>query len=109
MLPDFRLETYFSRWEFNAKYNICASDAETISVQELLEGANEDDLHLWENLTLAYTETYGSPVLREAIADTYEDMDPSDIITFTGAEEGIFAAMHALLSADDHAIVLTPN
>lgn len=109
MLPDFRLETYFSRWEFNAKYNICASDAETISVQELLEGANEDDLRLWDNLTLAYTETYGSPVLREAIADTYDNMDPSDIITFTGAEEGIFAAMHALLSADDHAIVLTPN
>ena len=44
MLPDFRLETYFSRWEFNAKYNICASDAETISVQELLEGANEDEI-----------------------------------------------------------------
>jgi len=109
MLPDFRLETYFSRWEFNAKYNICASDVETIPVQQLLEDASKEDRCLWEELRLAYTETYGSPVLRQAIADTYDCMDSSDIIAFTGAEEGIFAAMHTLLSADDHVIVLTPN
>ncbi len=29
-LPDFRLETYFSRWEFAARYNLTASDAQTI-------------------------------------------------------------------------------
>ena len=28
-LPDFRLETYFSRWEFKAKYHLTASDAQT--------------------------------------------------------------------------------
>ena len=109
MLPDFRLETYFSRWEFNAKYNICASDVETIPVHQLLEDASEEDRRLWDDLTLAYTETYGNPVLRQAIAETYDTMDASDIIVFTGAEEGIFAAMHALLSEDDHAIVITPN
>ena len=35
-LPDFRLETYFSRWEFKAKYHLTASDAQTMSLSELL-------------------------------------------------------------------------
>ncbi len=29
-LPDFKLETYFSRWEFNTKYNLGASDNESL-------------------------------------------------------------------------------
>jgi hypothetical protein len=31
-LPEFRLETYFSRWEFAARYHLTASDAETLTV-----------------------------------------------------------------------------
>ena len=30
-LPDFRLETHFSRWEFKAKHHMTASDAETMT------------------------------------------------------------------------------
>ena len=31
-----------------------------------------------------------------------------DVVTFAGAEEGVFLAMHALLGADDHAVVVWP-
>ncbi len=109
MLPDFRLETYFSRWEFNARYHMTASDMETLSMQELLDMADDDTRQAWDSLRLGYTETFGRPSLRQAIANTYERIGEGDVLTFAGAEEGIFAAMQVLMSAGDHAIVITPN
>lgn len=109
-LPDFKLETYFSRWEFNARYHLTASDAQTITVADLLDLADDDGKRRWETLALGYTETRGLPVLRDEIADTYGDaVGPEDVICFAGAEEAIYLAMHVLLDPGDHAIVLTPN
>jgi len=109
MLPDFKLETYFSKWEFTARYHMCASDMESLSVKELLAMAGDEDRRLWDGLRLGYTETFGMPALRQAIANTYDNIDESELLTFAGAEEGIFVAMQVLLTADDHAIVITPN
>ena len=108
-LPDFRLETYFSRWEFNARYNLAGSDAESIAVGELLAMADQYGQRLWETLRLGYTETYGSPALRQEIARLYEHVVPEDLLCFAGAEEGIYCAMTAVLARDDHAIVVVPN
>jgi aspartate/methionine/tyrosine aminotransferase len=108
-LPDFRLETYFSRWEFKAKYHLTASDAQTMSLSELLALADGDARERWENLSLGYTETYGLPALREEIAATYQDLEADDVLCFAGAEEGLYLAMQTLLEPGDHAIVVTPN
>ncbi|MCF7673389.1 hypothetical protein KQ944_17260 [Bacillus subtilis] len=43
LLPDFRLETHFSRWEFKARYHMTASDAETMRMSDLLALANDTD------------------------------------------------------------------
>ncbi|NYI04718.1 aminotransferase class I/II-fold pyridoxal phosphate-dependent enzyme [Allostreptomyces psammosilenae] len=108
-LPDFRLETYFSRWEFTARYHLTASDAQTMTMAELLELADAEDRHAWETLTLGYTQTFGDPALRQAIAATYAHADPDDVICFAGAEEALYLAMHVLLGPEDHAVVVTPN
>ena len=108
-LPDFRLETYFSRWEFAARYNLTASDAQTMSLAELLDLADDDGRARWEALHLGYTETFGLPALREAIAGTYDQVAAPDVLCFTGAEEGIYLAMQVLLDPGDHAVVVTPN
>lgn len=108
-LPDFKLETYFSYWEFNARYHLTASDAQTITMSDLLELADDDARRRWDTLALSYTETYGLPALREEIARTYDVVAPEDVLCFAGAEEAIYLAMHALLEAGDHAVVLTPN
>ncbi len=108
-LPDFRLETYFSRWEFSARYHLTASDAQTMTMSELLAMADEDDRAAWDTLSLGYTETFGDPGLRAAIADTYDQVSADDVICFAGAEEGLYLAMQVLLGPDDHAVVVTPN
>ena len=109
MLPDFRLETHFSKWEFKARYHLTASDAESISMRELLAMATPEEREEFEGLWLGYTETYGAPDLREAIAATYRDRKATDILCFAGASEGIFAANSVILDKDSHAVVVTPN
>ena len=107
-MRNFALEAYFSKWEFRAKHHMTASDAESLTVSQLLELANLPRDHL-NNLWLGYTETYGAPDLREAIAGTYEHMTAENILCFAGAEEGVYVAMRVLLEKEDHAIVIVPN
>ncbi len=108
-LPDFRLETHFSRWEFKARYHLCASDAESMRLPDLLALASAADRAAFEEMSLGYTETFGAPDLRAAIADSYAAQTPETILCFAGASEGIYAANHAILTPGDHAIVVTPN
>jgi aspartate/methionine/tyrosine aminotransferase len=108
-LPDFRLETYFSRWEFTAKHHLTASDAQTMTMVDLLALADDSDRNAWETLSFGYTETFGDPALRAAIAQMYALAEPDDIICFAGAEEALYLAMQVLLGPDDHAVVVTPN
>ncbi|WP_248746117.1 aminotransferase class I/II-fold pyridoxal phosphate-dependent enzyme [Pseudomonas sp. MWU12-2037] len=108
-LPDFRLETYFSKWEFSARYHMTASDAQSLTIKALLALADASDREAFETLSLGYTQTFGAPELLEVIASTYERLAPADLLCFAGAEEGLYVAMHALLDKGDHAIVVTPN
>ena len=109
MLPDFKLETHFSKWEFRARYHMTASDAESMSVRELLALATAEEREEFEGLWLGYTETFGAADLRESIASTHENRIASDVLCFAGASEGIFAANAVILDKDSHAIVVTPN
>lgn len=108
-LPEFRLEAFLSKWEFSARYHLCASDAQTLSVAELLALADPEDRKAWEELSLGYTQTPGDPDLRRAIADSYQTVETEQVVCFAGAEEGLYLAMRVLLDAGDHAVVATPN
>ncbi len=56
-----------------------------------------------------YTETRGLPMLRAEIArSSYPGLSADDILCFSGAEEGIYTAVRALLTRDDHCIIVTP-
>lgn len=109
VLPDFKLETFFSKWEFNAKYHMCASDMESMTLQDLLNLGTEQDKEDWNQLNFKYIETYGSPKLRSAVANSYSKLSSENILAFAGAEEGLYVAMHCILKKDDHAIIITPN
>ena len=109
VLQDFRLETFFSHWEFAARYHLTASDAQSMTLSELLAMADPADAEAFDRLWLGYTQTYGAPALREEIAHTYDQREAADILCFAGAEEGIYVANHVLMEAGDHAIVITPN
>jgi aspartate/methionine/tyrosine aminotransferase len=108
-MRDFALEVYFSRWQSTARHHLTASDSETLTLPQLLAMADAEDRQRWATLQLGYTDPRGAPWLREAIAATYARATAETVLCFAGGQEGIHAAMHAVLGRGDHAIVLTPN
>jgi aspartate/methionine/tyrosine aminotransferase len=106
-IAPFEIERFYLRHEFAAEHMLSSSDCESRTVRELLELEPEPLDRLLE-LRCGYTESPGAPSLREAIAATYSAVDPDDVLVLTCAEEGIFAAYHALLGPGDHVIVETP-
>jgi aspartate/methionine/tyrosine aminotransferase len=107
-IEDFALGRYFARWEFAVDHQLSASDVEPLRLRELLALADADSRERWEALSLGYTESSGLPALRDEIARLYPGLSGSNVLVLSGAEEGIFLAMHALLAAGDEAIVVTP-
>jgi aspartate/methionine/tyrosine aminotransferase len=106
-LPPFTLERFFARHEFKARHLLCASDCESMSVEELLAqtpGASD----AFGKLRLGYTESPGSPSLRSAISSLYSSAGVDDILVMNGAEEAIFLFMHAALAPGDHLLVHQP-
>lgn len=106
-INDFRLERYFAKYEFKAKYMLSASDCDSLKVAELLGMADHESLDLWNNLKLGYTETKGHPVLRNEISDLYKKIKSEDICVLV-PEEGIFIVLNVILTPGDHVIVMDP-
>jgi aspartate/methionine/tyrosine aminotransferase len=106
-LAQFKLERYFARYEFNAKYLLCSSDCEPISIGDLLafEPDAEDGL---KRHWLGYTESTGALSLRQEISCIYNSIQPEQVLVHSGAEEAIFLFMHAVLQPGDHIIVHWP-
>ena len=121
MLNPFELERYFARWEFTAPFLLSASDTEPWTMPELLGLASPEMSNAWENLSLGYTESNGHPLLRQAIADFYNQtasdnggrppqaIAREDVLVFSCAEEAIYVSMRALLKPGDHVICLWPS
>jgi aspartate/methionine/tyrosine aminotransferase len=108
-ISPFQLERYFARWEFNAPYLLCTSDIQGYPLKDLLALADRETRALWDGLTLGYTESLGHPLLREEIAQLYENAQAKNIICFAGAEEAIYILQRVLLRKGDHMIVLFPG
>jgi aspartate/methionine/tyrosine aminotransferase len=104
----FRLERYFAAHEFTARYLMCSSDPESMSIADLLAlepGSAEGLNQTW----LGYTEYPGAPELRREIATLYESINIDNLIVHTGAQEAIFSFVNTMLKAGDHMIVHMPG
>jgi len=103
----FRLERYFAEYEFTAPYLLCCSDCESFSVGDLFQ-LEPDARDRFFSLRLGYTESLGSPELREQIASLYRSTSSEQILVHSGAEEAIFNFMNVTLDSGDQIIVHSP-
>ena len=108
-LPEFALEVYLGEWEFAARHHLTASDAQTLTIAELLAMAAPEERAAFAELPLSYTPTWGTPGLLGAIAGTYDGLGPEHVLTFAGAEEAMFWALQELVGPGGHAVVTVPN
>ena len=108
MIKPFELERYFAKYEFTAPWLLCCSDCEALTLSELLSMADEESLHLWNQLWLGYTESHGHPLLREEVCRLYHSLAPDEVLV-TVPEEGIYITMQSLLQKGDHIVVTGPG
>ena len=106
-IKPFSTEHFFAKYEFSTPYQLCNSDCETVTINELMEMA-EIPLENLGKLSLGYTETLGNSELREKIAETYSKIYRDDVIMLATPVEGIYLAARAILDPGDEVIVLSP-
>jgi aspartate/methionine/tyrosine aminotransferase len=106
---DLELSAFLSRLHHKTLHHLSASECETMAVADLLRHADAEDAGRWENLQLSYTDPLGAPWLRATIAAQYAGLGVRDLVCFAGAQEGLYAALHALLQPGDHAVIVVPG
>jgi aspartate/methionine/tyrosine aminotransferase len=106
-IAPFQLERYFALYEFKLKYLLSPSDCESLSMAELLSMAAPASLELWQGLRLSYTESQGHPLLRNEVANLYQQILPGNVI-IAAPEEAIFIAMQTLLRPGDQVVAIAP-
>lgn len=104
----FAIATFVARWHSNVPHDLSGSDSETLSLSELLELAEPDDVARWSQLGFGYCDPRGAPWLRTAIARRYGGIGSDEVLCCAGAQEAITCVTASLLEPDDHAIVVLP-
>ena len=107
-LPDFVLERFFDRFEFDLPYQLGSSDPETLSLAELLALADGEARARWESLRLGYRTAAGDAALRAAIAAQYPGRSADDVVVTVGAAEALLLAFAASIEPGDAVVALSP-
>lgn len=107
-INDFKLERYFAKHEFTAKYLLSSSDCDGFGLNYLTSIASANELKLWNNLKLGYTESAGHPLLRKSILNHYKTKDIEHVVVASPGELN-FISMNVLLNSTDHVISISPS
>lgn len=111
-IEDFALERWLTTHELYVKYDIAESGILPLKTSDLLafEAPEEREATLERllNLPLGYNEAVGTKALRTAIAATYANCEPDQILVTTGAIEANFLIFNTLLEAGDHVVAVYP-
>ena len=106
---DLELATHLSRWHAATDHHLSASECETVALVDLLALADAEDAARWAGITLGYTHPLGADWLRRAVAGQYGSIGEHELVCFAGAQEALYAVLHALLSPGDHAVIVLPG
>ena len=111
-IETFALERWMTKYETCVKYDIAESGILPLTVNDLLSFEPSGDrsaiLDRLLNIRLGYSEAPGTLELRQALAETYHNCEPHNILVTTGAIEANFLLFNVLLKAGDHVIAPHP-
>ena len=106
--PNLQLNEYQRHVRDKATSTLSAARIETLQLNLVMSYANEKEKKEFEGLKLDYAEERGSVRLRKSIAAQYPNLNEDQILVFTGAQEAIFCAMNATITAESRCGVVTP-
>jgi len=103
----FALERWQSIWENRVAWNLSESGVHPLRVEEV--AVTEADRHALLTQELGYTQTNGTPELREAIASMYPGASPDHVEVTNGGSEANLIALWHLVEPGDEVVMMTPN
>jgi len=103
----FKLERMQSTWENVVEYNLAESGVRALNLEEIL---GPEELSRVLALRLGYSQTIGTPALREAIAVFYPGINPeTGIMAASGSTEANYLCIWALIEPGDEIVFEMPN
>jgi aspartate/methionine/tyrosine aminotransferase len=106
-LEPFALERWQSVWENKVAWNLSESGVHPLRVEELAVTEAERQALLTQEL--GYTQTNGTPELREAIASLYPGAGVDHIEVTNGGSEANCIALWHLIEPGDEVVMMMPN
>lgn len=103
----FALERWQSIWENRVAWNLSESGVHPLRVEEV--AVTEADRQALLTQELGYTQTNGTPELREAIASMYPGANLDHIEVTNGGSEANCIALWHLVEPGDEVVMMTPN
>ena len=94
----FQMERWQSLHEHNVDLNLSDSGAHPLTVRELLADGEDTDLEAVLDQRLIYTQTNGTPALRERIAALYDGATPDNVQVTNGGAEANLITMLTLVN-----------
>lgn len=105
-IEPFALERFQSEWEHRVRWNLSESGVHPLSVRALAGSGHALEALL--DQPLAYTQTNGTPALRDAIAGLYAGATADHVQVTNGGSEANFVVVWRLIEPGDEVVVLVP-
>lgn len=105
-IEQFKMERMQSTWENLVDINLSESGVHPLSLKELI---SDDELQEILNIGLGYSQTNGTPELRETIAKLYPGVSAEQILTTSGSSEANFILMWSNIEPGDEVVFMMPN
>lgn len=105
-IETFKMERMQSTWENVVEYNLSESGVHPLTLNEFL---TPDELAEVRRVEIGYTQTNGTPELRERIAPLYPGIGLGQILATAGSSEANFLLIWSLIEPGDEVLFELPN
>jgi len=106
-LETFALERWQSTYENMVDFNLSESGVQPLTLGDLIDDPAARDALLAE--PLRYTQSNGTPPLRDAIASLYPGATRDHVQVTTGGSEANYLSIWNLVEPDDEVVMMVPN
>lgn len=111
-IKTFKVERWMNDFEDDAVYNLGETCIDSLTVGELLELGGYDPKDYLASLAdtrLTYSYIFGSPELRQGIAELYENVKPENVIPTHGATGANAMVLETMIEPEDNMISVMPT
>jgi aspartate/methionine/tyrosine aminotransferase len=105
-IEQFQMERMQSTWENAVEYNLSESGVHPLSLKELV---SEDELREILDIGLGYSQTNGTPELREQIVRLYPGAGLEQVLVTAGSSEANYLLMWSNIEPGDEVVFMMPN